>query len=469
MIKYHSQLLKAIEEIKKPKKGKLVSRSKNLNGLKVKFKKFKFEFQIQFNDDHKLKRRHKIFGNYFKNVRFVSGGSSLILEDFFVGKYSPPGYTSTVRFLSSEGFSEKKEYLFQLVIPLKRELKFHYNIEQKSFKSDLFFISRTSTIANIDNDSYQICCISDDKKNYFLTIDSKLKQTFKSFSDRSFAVLTSLGYITGYFVGNQGFYFCYNSKVMKNPKQFRVWQFRDSINNPYPPVYSNVYGFLSRSRQASKFRKLLRPVSIDEFSILCTKVYNSIDFESVLLLILESSVASLLFRPGGYAIALETISDIIMNEKNEKGKIAPIKDRKVSKSFRGDVYEVLDKYSKFISEDDLTVLGKRIDNLNQVPNTSRLKAPFALYKIQLSEDDNKILKSRDSLLHGKIPDITDAGKNRSEEKKNKDLYYTSVRLYTLLNVLILKWIGYDNFVVNYPKLHESYTKIKLKEEPYRKI
>jgi hypothetical protein len=36
--------------------------------------------------------------------------------------------------------------------------------------------------------------------------------------------------------------------------------------------------------------------------------------------------------------------------------------------------------------------------------------------------------------------------------------------YTLLSMIILKWIGYDNRVVNYPKIHEGFTEIRLKEE-----
>ena len=85
------------------------------------------------------------------------------------------------------------------------------------------------------------------------------------------------------------------------------------------------------------------------------------------------------------------------------------------------------------------------------------------------EHDLKILEARNDFLHGRVPDITDAGKDRSLDRRRKDLYYTSIRFYTLLNMLILKWVGYDNRVINYPKLNEAFTEIKLKEEPYRQV
>ena len=85
------------------------------------------------------------------------------------------------------------------------------------------------------------------------------------------------------------------------------------------------------------------------------------------------------------------------------------------------------------------------------------------------EKDLDLLNTRNDFLHGRIPDITNAGSNRSIERMDRDLYYASMRFYTLLNILILKWIGFDNYVINYPKIHESYSKIKLKEKPYRKV
>ena len=136
---------------------------------------------------------------------------------------------------------------------------------------------------------------------------------------------------------------------------------------------------------------------------------------------------------------------------------------------RSECSAIITKHCSTIDPSDLKVLLVRIENINQTTNKARLKAPFEKLKIPLLEEDLKILETRNDFLHGRTPDVTLAGDNRTLERRNKDLYYASMRFYTLLNILILKWIGFDNYVLNYPKLHEKYCKIKLKEAPFRKI
>lgn len=133
------------------------------------------------------------------------------------------------------------------------------------------------------------------------------------------------------------------------------------------------------------------------------------------------------------------------------------------------IYEFDNYFSSALLPDDLLTLHKRIDNLNRITNKARLKAPFDLLKITLNVEDLKILETRNDFLHGRVPDLTKAGANRSTERTNKDLYYCSMRFYTLLNMLILKWIGYDNRVVNLPKIKEEFTEIRLEEEPFRQV
>ena len=152
---------------------------------------------------------------------------------------------------------------------------------------------------------------------------------------------------------------------MKQPEHFRCVALRDSIKSGYSPIYSNAYGYLHHNRPlAETYYPLLRPVSLNEFSLLCEKIHNSLDFSSTLMLILESSIASLLFMPGGYAIALKTISEIVIGKK--KLKLAPIKDKTLSGKIRTEILEVLSKNSSTIFPDDLLTLQKRIDNLNQM-------------------------------------------------------------------------------------------------------
>lgn len=468
-IKYHKVLLKTIEQFKKPKSGKLISKKEIFNGRRAKFKPHKKEFTIEFQYNIFSKNRKDLdVGEYHKGIQIQFGEIIYDLESVFLGNHAPPKVTGSIDKIHTIGFSKKRNYYYRLIIPLEKQLNFHFQISETLFTTDLGYHSRTGTNAIINGESIQACCIHNEKKEYFLSIDSAVKQPFDEFAEKAHALKIGMGYLSGFFAGNQGYFFAYTNKVMKQPEHFRCVALRDSIKSGYSPIYSNSYGYLHHNKPlAEKYYTLLRPVSLNELSLLCEKIHNSLDFSSTLMLMLESSVASLLFMPGGYAIALETLSDLVIGKK--KLKLAPIKDKSVSRKIRKEILEVLNKNSSTISPDDLATLHKRVDQLNQTTNQARLKAPFDLLAIAITDEDLRILETRNDFLHGRVPDLTNAGANRSTERINKDLYYCSMRFYTLLNIIILKWIGYDNRVVNYPKIHEGFTQIRLDEEPFRQV
>ena len=468
-IKYHKVLIETIELFKKPKSGRLISKKEVFNGKKAKFKPHRKEFTIDFHYNIFAKNINDLHvGEYHKGIQIQFGETIYNLESVFLGNHTPPRVIGSVDGIHTIGFSEKKKFYYRLIIPLEKQLNFHYQIEETHFTTDLGYRSRTGTTAIINGESIQVCCIHNDKKEYFLAIDSVVKQTFDEFAEKAHAVKIGMGYLSGFCAGNQGYFFAYTNKAIKQPKHFRCVALRDSIKSGYSPICSNAYGYLHHDRpSAEKYYPLLRPVSLNEFSLLCEKIHNSLDFSSALMLMLESSVASLLFMPGGYAIALETLSDLVIGKK--KLKLAPIKVKSVSRKIRKEILEIINVNSSIILPDDLATLHKRVDQLNQTTNKARLKAPFDLLSIKINDEDLAILETRNDFLHGRVPDLTNSGTKRSTERINKDLYYCSMRFYTLLNIIILKWIGYDNRVVNFPKIHEGFTQIRLDEEPFRQV
>ncbi|MFR3215981.1 MAG: hypothetical protein ACLTWE_10365 [Dysgonomonas mossii] len=468
-IKYHKIQLELIKEFKTSKLGKLISKKESFNGKNAKFSPHKKEFTINFqNDIFSKSRKNLSVGEYHKGIQIQFGKTIYNLENVFLGKYTSSEITGSIDRIHTDGFSEKHKCYYQLIIPLEKKLDFHYNIMETPFISDLGYYSRKGTTAIINGESISVCCIHDDKNKYFLAIDSSAKQTFDEFAEKTHAITIGIGYMSGYYAGNQGFYFTYTRRDKKEPKLFRCIALRDSIKSSYSPVYSNAYGYLYHNRPlAKKYISLLRPISLNEFSLLCEKIYNSLDFSSTLMLMLESSVASLLFMPGGYAIALETLSDLVIGKT--KSTLAPIKTKSVSRLIRKSFLEILDINSATISSSDLEILKKRINQFNQTTNKARLREPFNLLSIDLLDEDLKILETRNDFLHGRVPDLTNAGSARSTDRINKDLYYCSMRFYTLLNMIILKWVGYDNRVVNYTQINEKFTQIHLKEEPFRQV
>jgi hypothetical protein len=467
--KYHKGLLQIIEKFKEKKSAELISTNEIFNKRSVEFQSYKKHFSISIEYDiFSEKQKSLKIGEYHKGIQIQFGSALYILENLFLNTLSTSRITGQIDRIRTIDFSKKQECYYNLIIPLEKQLDFLFQISQINFTTDLGYHSCNGTRATINDDSIQVYCIHNDKKEYFLAIDSDKKQTFEEFSEKASAVKIGIGYLSGFFAGDQGFYFAYTQKDKKEPKDFYCLSLRDSIKSNFKPINSNAYSYLHDNvHLAEKYKRLLQPVSLNQFSILCQKIHDSTDFAGMLMLMLESSVASLLFKPGGYAIALETLSDLVT--ANSKLKLAPIKDKSISKKIRKEILEVIYKNSSTIVPDDLIVLQKRIDQLNQPTNKSRLKAPFDLLNISINDEDLKILETRNDFLHGRVPDLTNEGSNRSIDRINKDLFYCSMRFYTLLNMIILKWIGYDNRVVNYPKIQENFIGIYLDEEPFRQV
>lgn len=231
----------------------------------------------------------------------------------------------------------------------------------------------------------------------------------------------------------------------------------------YSPIYGNAFGYIRDKKIAKETHKKLRALTLKEFSALCKWAFSSIDFSSILLLIIEASTSSLLVMPSGFSVALEGLTDLIVKEKEEK--VAPIKDKKLAGKIRSEFRSIIDSHSKSLDLEGQQILKSKIDNINQLTNRGKLTKPFELLKFKLTTEDIKAIEHRNDFLHGRIA----LGFNDEVKVANQEVYYISLRLYTLLAILILKSVGYDNRIVNYPKIHENVYKKKLSEEHFRQI
>jgi len=58
---------------------------------------------------------------------------------------------------------------------------------------------------------------------------------------------------------------------------------------------------------------------------------------------------------------------------------------------------------------------------------------------------------------------------KDETEAFHELYFISMTIHKLIYVLVLKLIGFDGYIINYPKLHEHITGVKLQEDVLVKI
>lgn len=469
---YNKEVLKFITNFEKDKIGKFKKMNSPLNDIdNVVVRHNKKDFTFEFDFHFYLRNKGAIdIGKIIKNIEFEYDDNLVVVENMFIGSISPPTMKGSAYRIHSHRFSKAKKQYWKLVIPILEEVNIFFTIERIAFSTDRVDCSINGTQAKLNGEDVYIIHEKDDNKNNYLIIESKNKQSYKEFSDLAFSIRIALGYVTGSFVGNKGYFFSYSKRKMDHYNHFYFSSLREGIQTLMYPINTNPYAWARGNKKYAErlYReKVLRPLSIVEFSNLCNKLKEDDDFAATLLLIIESGKASLIFRPSGYSIALETLSDIIIGDK--KLKLAPINSKQDCKKFRRELNEVLSKYSDLESFRDIKTLKGRIEHINQMTNSERLKAPFDILGISLLDEDLKVISSRNDFLHGRVPDFKGLGNERSIELKDNDLYYATVRLYTLLNMLILKMIGYDSYVLNFSKIYENATCYKVKEDCYRKV
>lgn len=466
------QALKWIEKVESTKNAAFLNIGSAKLDFPIDLHKSQKSFQFKIDFEKIVAPEHKFhLGKFNDSIQLKIDDQLYLASRVFVNQRSLSTVCGTIEQIRSKEYSTEEEYYYQVYIPLDSDLNFHYTLEEMKFESDLGIRSRTGTKCRIGGDDIVVSIIRDDREKQFLVLESKCPQDFDSFSKKAFAARNALAFLTGFYAGDSCYFFGYEDDRMEHPKYLYLVSIRDSMKSVYEPVNVNPFSRLYHNKPVAEEwykSKKLRRVSIDEFSRLGDLIFNDRKFEAAIILILESSVSSLLFRPAGYAIALETIAPLIF--QNDLKTIVPITNNEDWGRIRKRLIAELNQLKVGYADYDFGILENKINNLNTASNNSKLRAPFEFLKTDLLDEDLRILKTRNYFLHGNAPDITNSGKDRSIDRYNKDLHYVALRFYTLLSMLILKWVGFDNYVLNYPWIMQKSTGIELNDEsPYRKL
>lgn len=276
--------------------------------------------------------------------------------------------------------------------------------------------------------------------------------------------MVATGYLSGHLVQDEEYTFCYKNKQLKGFSNFLYSQRRDSIKSFYTPINTNPYSWIKNNRKiAKKYYGEISEISVLQFSNLCQLIHDEADIKAIILLITESISRSLLLMPAGLSVALEGFSEYFATKHLDK--IKPIKDNNLAKKFKNELMEVLQKYKL---EQDFTgaaIMTNKINNINSPTNREKLKAPFVILEIPLTSIDEEILEYRNDFLHGNINLKPQQGK----KTYSMNSFEISLRLLTLLNMAIMKTIGYKGYIINHVKTQEEGLNKIIHEEYYREI
>jgi len=212
------------------------------------------------------------------------------------------------------------------------------------------------------------------------------------------------------------------------------------------------------------YKKIIE-ISPEWFSKLCELFYNCEPISRAAIITLQGNIFALEMKGSAYSAALEAITTIILEENKTKYP-KPIDDKTVFKALRTKFFEVLDDLIPDTPENETArkILTDRLNNINKPTNASKLQKSFVVLGYSLQPYELSALKARDKFQHGELPvdEITD-------DAVFREVYYICLIMHRLIYILILKRIGFEGYIINYPQLHSHITNKDLNEDLLYKI
>lgn len=319
---------------------------------------------------------------------------------------------------------------------------------------------------NLDDLLFDIVQIKNEEKGYFI-IDSLQEIEFEIFRDYCFSIKQALGFITTHMPGGEEF-------VFADEQSFYYCNYlRPQIDSMYSPLNWNPYSILYDKKEiAESYVDKLTRLKLKEFSTLVSLIHNSQELSASIILLLEaSSIRSFLIIPSVFSVVVESLTKFISID--EIGKEYPIVNKNIADSLKEDLTKIVDSYSDKISNEGVLKIKRRINEINKpvvkehLTNNEKLTLPFEQVNIELTLNDIKTIEHRNDLLHGDI--LLTSKELKSESDINNYMGYISGKLFTLISALILKYVGYEGYIINHAKFYEDLCEIETSEEYFRLI
>jgi gamma-glutamylcyclotransferase (GGCT)/AIG2-like uncharacterized protein YtfP len=374
---------------------------------------------------------------------------------------------------NTSGFNEK--YL-RLIIPLSKKLKIINDYQSRGFVVDYKLKPGLITL-KINERNFHFYEVKYGEKEYII-IDCVDRFNLKEFRNVCQTILLTYAFLSGDYHSGEGYYLGFETVNLDTPTHFLYHSLSESIYDGNAAFTTNAYfgidlekvkrdekGFISEETRKEQFKDLTF-FSNDVYSAICqTALEDEKIFRSLLLLVFNDSSTLEMKIPIQY-VAIEALTGAIVKKGN--AELKPIENNDIANeladSLKAETEKILKKHNILIEGNDLiTPLFKRLASLNAPTNTDKLSKPFAGLGYIISDEEKKLIKLRDTFLHGSTKSYGDL------DDDFKGLFYLSLKLHFLICVLLLKKSGFEGRIINYPKLYEYITEKYIEEEVLRKI
>jgi hypothetical protein len=306
-----------------------------------------------------------------------------------------------------------------------------------------------TTINNVGFDIFEITF----QKTKYMIIDCNEKSNVENFYDYVLSILVSIGFLTSRFIQDDCCILASNDIEYKFIDYIEYRSLRKSIKMPFRFLDNNSFNYFDLV-EAKKHLDDMPAILQNHFDNMVNLCYSNVEILNSLFMFIVSSNYPLDTKPACVSVAMEGMCGYIMEQN--KNRVNPIKDKSLAKRFKHELFLLLSKYENEISTNSpegLTILKRKIENINSPTNQEKLIKPFELMQLELKEYEKTAIKNRNNFLHSNLE--YELGRDIKERDSiAHQLFFTCCVLDRLFYELVLKLIKYDGKMVNNIKAFE---------------
>lgn len=379
-------------------------------------------------------------------------------------------FTGRIRInrLAGSTFAKEDKAYFRCLIPIgsvdwNRDIRTYAAFIKNGWILGLLVLKDGSTLLHV------YPCNDGDKK--YMVVESLTATTSQKMAEYVYSVALTLGFITGTIHLGKCYEFSSSEPEFDANVAMAYHTMRPSSDTGMKIFTTNMYYVRETLKSAKvqlqdktplynekgEFQEHLQDwLQPDQMQCLFAQIHGDVKVARAVVTIIESANFPLEYQASVRAIVLETLAHSAPGPK-------PIPDDDLWNLMKTDLEAVVAKYvnnetgEQQISDESLTILGKKINTMNNPTNADSLARPLEEAGYSLNDNDKEALKMRNTFLHGGLV-------KGSVEKQTNEIFYLSLMLHKLACIIILKRAGFSGYILNNPVLFNCEKAVKASEK-----
>lgn len=443
---------------------------------------FEFRYRMRTEEEKSFNHNRLDIAKDF-NFQFVNNHKiySVKQSDWLIKRVTPFGYFSedkpwnlewnVFRFVRGvfPNVSDMSKRFFRYVSPIAQTFDILRNYEFNNKNIGLRCWTLESILICVSGIEFSLYKVKI-RDNSFLVIDNLSPITLLNFDQSVTSILFAIGFIEQMIHLDEAYTFEIDDPIVGRVVSMRYASLRESIIGQYciftTNVYSiripigNLYGFNGYA-DINDWRGKLHPCSKDVMNKLASLIYKYPILANCISILVDGSKSGLEIQGAAFAVALETLTSLIEQEKLAPiNKVKPVVDKAKWKKLRQEYLKLLD--IGYLSDEEKKFVTNKLNSFNQPTNRDKLMAPFAALGIELSQKELDTIEQRNDFLHGR----NDCGID--SESMNR-MVWTCKLLHQLCCILLFKLAGFSGYIIDQTAFEVEIGSVLNRKDGFRLI